>query len=255
MKKIAFFFLVVLSSIFVSCNKDTVNSTITLSVSQDRVIAHLGDTIPLTITASPSNEEIKSISMVKTGGVVVTIPVITNKKNYSTVVNYIVSDSVGTLIFTITATGTISTVPVVKTLTFSIVKDIEIKLGASISSFPSFINGMTLTTYNATQASANQGLVDLVYAYSATNGAIIGAPSDPIFSLSSWSTKNNTKIGKIMVETPAAVSMVTGTSVKNLAKDDMLGYITASGVQGIIEVMDITVGTDGNVLFTFMVIK
>jgi hypothetical protein len=58
-----------------------------------------------------------------------------------------------------------------------------------------------------------------------------------------------------MDETPDAVSMVTGSSVKNLAKDDMLGYITASGVKGIIEMMDITPGADGNVVFTFMVIK
>ena len=255
MKKIAFLFLVSLSTFFVSCTKDNVNPNLTLTVSQDRVIAHLGDTILITISASATDQEIKTISLVKTAGVAVTIPSITDKKSYSTVVNYIVSDSVGTLEFTITAIGTISTVPQVKTLSFSIVKDIEITLGASSSSIPSFINGTTLITYNATQASANQGLIDLVYTYSATDGAIIGAPSDPIFSLSSWTTKNNTKIGKIMDETPDAVSMVSSTSVKNLAKGDMLGYITASAVQGIIEIMDINVGANGNVLLTFMVIK
>ncbi len=58
-----------------------------------------------------------------------------------------------------------------------------------------------------------------------------------------------------MDETPEAVSLVTGSSVKNLAMGDMLGYITASGVNGIIEVMDMTTGMNGNTVFTFMVIK
>jgi hypothetical protein len=255
LKTLSVIFFASLVIIIASCKKDTQTSDLSLTVSQDRAIGHLGDTIPLTIAVSTSNDEIKSVTMTKTGGTIVTIPAITNNKNYSTVVNYIVSDSVGTLVFTVSAKGNLSDVPVQKTLTYSIVKDIEITLGTQTSSYSSFINGSTLAMYTAANAFTNQGSVDLVYSYSTTDGVVIGAPADPIFNLSTWTTKNNTKIGIIMDESPEAVSMVTGSSVKNLAMDDMLGYITASGVQGIIEVMDIMPGLDGNAVFVFMVIK
>ena len=128
-------------------------------------------------------------------------------------------------------------------------------MGTQTSSFSSFINGSTLATYTASNVLANQASVDLCYTYSATDGVVIGAPSDPVFNLSGWTTKNNTKIGKIMEETPEAVSMVTGSSMKNCAMGDMIGYITASGVKGIIEVMDMTPGMNGDTKFVFMVIK
>ncbi len=253
--KIAFVLMASIAMVFIGCKKDTTTSDLTLTVSQDRAIAHLGDTIPLTINASTTNDEIKSVTLTKTGGVSVTIPAVSSTSSYSKVINYIVSDSVGTLVFTITATGSLTSTPITKTLTFSIVKDVPITLGASTSSFPSFINGSTLTTYNAANAFANQGLVDLVYTYTTTDGAILASPSDPLINLPSWTTKNVTKIGKIMKETPDDVSMVTGTSVTNLAMGDMLGYITSTGVKGIIEVMDLTTGANGNVILTFMVIK
>jgi hypothetical protein len=254
-KTISIIFLASLTVIMASCKKETQTSDLSLTVSQDRAIGHLGDTIPLTIVASTSNDEIKSITMTKTGGTAVTLPAVTNNKSYSTVLNYIVSDSVGSLVFTVSAKGDLSDVPLQKTLTYSIVKDIEITLGTQTSSFQSFISGTTLATYTAANAFANQGSVDLVYTWSTTDGVVIGAPIDPVFDLSTWTTKNNTKIGIIMDESPEAVSMVTGSSVKNMAMGDMLGYITASGVQGIIEVMDIMPGLDGNAVFVFMVIK
>jgi hypothetical protein len=254
-RTISFLALAYMAILTISCKKTTESSDMTLTVTQDRAIGHLGDTIPLTISASTSNDEIKSITMTKTGGIAVAIPGVINSKNYSAVVNYIVTDSEGTLVFTISEKGGLSDVPIQKTLTYSIVKDIEITLGTQTSTFSSFINGSTLAMFTAANAFANQGSVDLVYTYSATDGICIGAPIDPVFNLSAWTTKNNTKIGKIMDETPEAVSMVTGSSVKNLAMGDMLGYITASGVKGIIEVMDMTPGVNGNTLFTFMVIK
>jgi len=254
-KTLSIIFLASLALMVAGCKKSTETSDMTLTVTQDRAIGHLGDTIPLTIKGSTSNDDINSITMTKTGGKAVAIPGVTNSKSYSAVVNYIVTDSVGTLVFTVSEKGGLSDVPIQKTLTYSIVKDIEITLGTQSSSFSSFINGSTLALYNAANAFTNQGSVDLVYTYSTTDGIVIGAPSDPVFNLSTWTTKNNTKIGIIMDETPEAVSMVTGSSVKNLAMGDMLGYITASGVKGIIEVMDMTTGVDGNTVFTFMVIK
>lgn len=254
-KTLSIIFLAGLALMMASCKKTTQTSDMTLTVSQDRGIGHLGDTIPLTIKASTSNDDIKSITVTKTGGKTITIPAVSNSKNYSTVVNYIVSDSVGTLVFTVSATGTLTDVPMQKALTYSIVKDIEITLGTQTSTFSSFINGSTLATYTAANAFTNQGSVDLVYTYSATDGVCIGAPIDPVFNLSTWTTKNNTKIGKIMEETPEAVSMVTGSSMKNCGMGDMIGYITVSGVKGIIEVMDMTPGMNGNTVFTFMVIK
>ena len=255
LKTLSIIFLASLALMMASCKKTTQTSDMTLTVSQDRAIGHLGDTIPLTIVGSTSNDDINSITMTKTGGKAVAIPVVTNSKSYSAVVNYIVNDSVGTLVFTISEKGGLSDLPIQKTLTYSIVKDIEITLGTTTSTFSSFINGSTLATYTAANAFSNQGSVDLVYTYSTTDGVIIGAPIDPVFDLSTWTTKNNTKIGIIMDESPEAVSMVTGSSVKNLAMGDMLGYITASGVQGIIEVMDIMPGLNGNTVFVFMVIK
>ena len=254
-KNISLLILALISLGLGSCQKETSPSDLTLTVSQDRSIGHLGDTIPLTIKASTSKDKITSITITKTGGKSVTIPAISSKTNYSQVINYIVNDSVGTLVFTISANAANLTSPIVKTLTFSIVKDVEITLGASSSLLPSFINGSTLKTYNASEAAASQASIDLLYKYTTSDGAVIGSPSDPTFSLTSWTTKNVTKIAKIMDETPDAVSMVTGTSVKNLTKGDMLGYITSGGVNGIIEVMDITVGVNGNCTFTFMVIK
>ncbi len=257
MKKITFFlFGVFLLVNIISCQKDSSKpSDLSLTVSQDRVIGHLGDTLPISIIASTSTDKITSITMTKTGGKTVSIPLVSNPSSYSQGISYIVSDSVGTLVFTITAKGENLVDPIIKKLTFTIVKDVEITMGASASSLPSFINGNTLLTYNATEAAANQSLVDLVYKYSATDGAIVGAPNDTIFPLPSWTIKNATKIGKIMDESPDAVSMVTGSSVKNLAVGDMLGYITINGVKGIIEVMDIKTGTSGSATLTFMVIK
>ena len=124
--KIAFVLMASIAMVFIGCKKDTTTSDLTLTVSQDRAIAHLGDTIPLTINASTTNDEIKSVTLTKTGGVSVTIPAVSSTSSYSKVINYIVSDSVGTLVFTITATGSLTSTPITKTLTFSIVKDIPI---------------------------------------------------------------------------------------------------------------------------------
>jgi hypothetical protein len=258
MKKVMtfiFIFLTGITLVMTACKKDTVETDVAVNVSQDRVIAHLGDTIPLTIDATTSNDEIQTVTMTKTGGEAVEIPAVTNNKNYATVKDYIVTDSVGTLVFTISTKTSLSSEPIVKTLTYSIVKDVEIIMGTAASTLPSYINGSTLTLYDATAANTNQANVDLVCTYSSTDGMLIGSPSDPVFDLTSWTVKNSTKIGKIMDETPDAVSMVTGSSVKNLAVDDMLGYVTSTGVQGIIEVMSITPGNDGNTEFVFMVIK
>ena len=103
----------------------------TLTVSQDRGIGHLGDTIPLTISAITSNDDIKSITVTKTGGKQLLFLLLQIVRIYSAVVNYIVSDSVRTLVFTVSATGTLTGVLIQKTLTYSIVKDIEITLGNS----------------------------------------------------------------------------------------------------------------------------
>jgi hypothetical protein len=238
-----------------ACKKDKVETDVKVNVTQDRAIGHLGDTIPLSISATTSNDEIQTVTMTKTGGVAVEIPAVTNNKNYATVKDYIVTDSVGTLVFTISTRTTLSSDPIVKTLTYSIVKDVEITMGTTASALPGYINGSTLTLYNTAAANANQDKIDLVCTYSATDGMVIGSPSDPVFNLTGWTVKNSTKIGKIMDESPEAVSMVTGSSVKNLEVDDMLGYVSSTGVQGIIEVMSITPGNDGNTEFVFMVIK
>jgi len=97
--------------------------------------------------------------------------------------------------------------------------------------------------------------VDIVYTYSATDGAIIGAPSDPAFTLASWTTKNATKIAKINEQSLSAVDGISGTSVKGLVTGDLIGYLTVGGTKGIIVVKNVVVGDDGNTTMTFSVIK
>ncbi len=254
LSKIAFGIIISIFIIFTSCKKYTDTSDLNLSVSQDRFIGHLGDTIPIMINASTSDDAIKSVTVTKTGGISIIIPEVLNNQKYSHLLKYIVNDSVGTLEITVTLKGYVASV-LEKTLKYNIVKDIPITLGTTSSTYPSFINGNTLATFDSINAFANENLVDLEYTYNNFDGATLSAPNDINLNLFNWTIKNPTKIGRIMKESPYEIAIVNGTSVKNLMMGDMIGYVTSTGVKGIIEVMNVANGYNGNIQLTFMVLK
>lgn len=256
-KNLLFFLSLLAGLTFVisSCVDEPVVSDLDVTVTANKTILMNGDTLKITIEAVTTNDKITNITAVKTGGTALNVPAITDNKNYTGVAEYIVNDADGDLEFTVTVSSQENATPVVKTLKVKVVSAIEVTLGATASPLPSFINGTTLQTYTATQAFANQDQVDLVYTWSDTEGAIIGAPADNAFVLANWTTKHTTKIARISEESLSAVSGVTGTSVRNLVVGDKLGYITDSGTQGIIIVTAIVVNNNGNTTFKFKVIK
>jgi len=250
---LATFALTIVTVGFFSCDEPT-DSDLTATVTVNKAIFKNGDTVKISIDAVTTNDKIMTVE-VKKGANAIVSPDVTDNKMYKETVNYIVNDADGEVEFTVTITGETLMDPIVKTVKVNVVSGVEVTLGASASPQPSFVNGTTLQTYNSVAAFASQASVDLVYTYKATDGAIIGAPSDASFTLANWTTKNATKIGRIADMTIAAIDAVTTTVVKNLVVGDMLGYVTVSGTKGIIVVKNIVVDTTGNVTFTFMVIK
>lgn len=238
-----------------SCGDEPIISDLTLTVTPNKTIVMNGDVLELTISAVTTNDKITSVTAVKSGGGALTLPAVSDNKNYNAVAEYVVNDPEGDIEFTVTVSSEENSTPEVKTIKVKVVTEVEVTLGASQSPLPSFINGTTLTTYTATQAFANQNLVDLVYTWSDAEGAIIGAPSDDAFVLANWTTKHTTKIARIAEESLTAIAGVSGTSVRNLVVGDLLGYITDSGTQGIIKVTAIVVNANGNSTFKFKVIK
>jgi len=258
MKKLIFIPVLTIAGlliVFSSCNKKYLVSDLILTLSKNKSIAHVGDTLALTINASTTNDEITSITMTKTGDVSVDINSVADNKNYSCVKKYVVTDSVGTLTFTVILKSSIWSYPFIKTLTVNIVKDVYVTLGTPLSTYPPFMNGDSLFVYDTANARTNQRRVDFGYSYSTTNGAMIGAPSSIVFNSFGWTTRNNTKIGIITEESQTAVSKVTGSSVYNLAAGNILGYTTRTGTQGIIEVMNVINDTTGHAVFKFMVLR
>ncbi|MBT4337695.1 MAG: hypothetical protein HOD63_03845 [Bacteroidetes bacterium] len=258
MKNLLKFSLVLLlitsvSTFFLSCD-DIALSDLDATVSQDKTIVRVNDTLKITINATTSTDEVASVTISK-GGNPLLIPAISDNEDYNETLNYVVTDGDGEIEFTITVTGINYVGSIVKTIKANVVSDNDITLGAKTSPLPSFINGTTLKTYNSADAALNQELVDIVYTYSATDGAIIGAPSDPAFTLASWTTKNATKIAKINEQSLSAVDGISGTSVKGLVTGDLIGYLTVGGTKGIIVVKNVVVGDDGNTTMTFSVIK
>jgi len=252
--KLSFAMMILASVIgFFSCDEPIV-SDLELTLSTDKSVYVNGDTVKISIEAVTTNDKITGLVVVK-GGNPLVAPSVTDDQNYKETVNYVVNDADGEIEFTVTVNSENNIDPVVKTIKVNVVTSVEVTLGASTSPLPSFVNGTTLTTYTAVQAFANQASVDLVYTWSASDGAIIGAPSDASFTLANWTTKNATKIGRITEKTIAAIDAVNTYAVKNLVVGDVMGYVTVSGTKGIVIVKNIVVNSDGNVTYTFQVIK
>jgi hypothetical protein len=119
-------------------------------------------------------------------------------------------------------------------------------------------DGMVLTK---TAADAAPASVDLIYLFSATNGAVFTAPNDATVaeahtSVATWATKNATKIsGKTSItkeqfaavttdtEIVAAANTATATRVNSLEVNNVFAFVTAGGKKGIVLVEKIE-GTD-----------
>lgn len=249
---LAFLLIASVSLSFYNCG-ETTDSDLSVVVTQDKEILRKGDMLKINISATTTNDKIASVTLTK-GTNALSIPAVTDDENYTEEIEYTVDDNDGKIEFTLTVTGTNLVDPIVKTITIYVVTDVEVSLGAETSPLPSFMNGTTLTTYNATNAAANQDKVDLVYKFTTADGAMIGAPSDAAFTLASWTTKNATKVAIITEQKLEAVEGISGTVVKNLKVGDLIGYITVSGTKGIIVIKNVVTGTDGNTTMTFSVI-
>ncbi|MBE0647562.1 MAG: hypothetical protein IH596_07255 [Bacteroidales bacterium] len=141
-------------------------------------------------------------------------------------------------------------------------------LGAQSSTTGSSFASFDGSVYNLAQAKLNQGNVDLMYYYGATDLSTLAAPDDDhaalIFTnstngLQTWTIKNNTRYKLVTdavnwdaIEDDAVIveqtaSGVTLSRITNLAVGNYLAFITASGMKGMIKVESMTTGGDGSI--------
>jgi hypothetical protein len=139
---------------------------------------------------------------------------------------------------------------------------------ATGSSFAS-IDG---TVYTLANAKINSAKIDWLYFYgaSAVNHATIASPKDPVAEtvysdLINWAVRNNTLFKKVTdaivwadITDDAEIvaqtaSGVTETRITNLAPNDILAFIAASGKKGLIKVEAITGTTDGTITISVKV--
>jgi hypothetical protein len=154
-----------------------------------------------------------------------------------------------------------STAGPINTFSMKILGSYDNPTGSSFAS----IDG---TVYTLANAKANAAKIDWLYYYgaSAANHATIASPKDstaavvfnePPSNLSSWSVRNNTLFKKVtesidwnsinndQVIVAQTASGVTNTYINQLAVNDILAFITASGKKGMIKVETISGTTAG----------
>ncbi len=140
------------------------------------------------------------------------------------------------------------------------------------SSFAS-VNG---NIYSLAKAKDSAAIIDWLYFYGATNFATLASPkdndaasvfNDPTNGLATWSVRNNTLFKKVSdvidwnsitndeVIVAQTASGVTNTKVNNLAANNILAFITASGKKGLIRVESITGTNSGTITISVKVQK
>ena len=125
------------------------------------------------------------------------------------------------------------------------------------------------TVYSIADAKTNSAKIDFIYSDGATYPYMISAPdfsaiqSYPTGSpnaISSWTTKNATKLAKLsvtvtqfdacdndeLITTAVTDAAVTADHVDNLAANDVVGFITAGGKRGLIKVISTDRSSDAN---------
>jgi hypothetical protein len=156
---------------------------------------------------------------------------------------------------------TITTVPDIASYQMKILGSWDNPLGSSFAS----IDG---TVYTQQQAFENQAMVDFLYWWGASTSATIGAPDDananlvftnPVNGLPQWTTKNATRFSTTTLtsndfdliatsdEIMNFIGTPTETRIPSLSVDDVIGFETVSGRAGLIRVVDIVTGSDGQI--------
>jgi len=145
--------------------------------------------------------------------------------------------------------------------TYGPIKEFSMKiLGAQDNATGSSFASIDGTVYSITDAKANAAKIDWLYFYGATNLATIASPNDAdaasvfnnaTWGLQTWSVRNNTLFKEvtdavnwagivndslILIQT---ASGVTNTKINNLAVNDVLSFIAATGKKGMIKVESI----------------
>jgi hypothetical protein len=147
-------------------------------------------------------------------------------------------------------------------------------LGAQGSTTGSSFASIDGTVYKLADAKTNASKIDWLYFYGATNLATLAAPddadaatvfNDPTNGLPTWSVKNNTLFKKVTdvvdwnsitddaVIVAQTASGVTNTKINNLAANDILAFISASGKKGMIKVESISPNSDGTITISVKV--
>jgi hypothetical protein len=144
----------------------------------------------------------------------------------------------------------------------------NIWLGAQASaSLGAFYDANNGNVFLLSGANSNQSEIDWFYYVGATNGPTFfgltdaDAVNDDIYGISSWSTKNDTKIVKTTLSynsvTPSDVlaSSIIGTKANSLDLGDVVIFETVDGTRGILEVTSIAAGNDGSITFNSKIIN
>jgi len=136
----------------------------------------------------------------------------------------------------------------------------------------SYLYAVEGTVANQTTADANQGSVDIVYYYGASNFATLVAPNDVTINggagnltlCQSWTTKNATKFGVSTLTATEfdainndtelySISGLTATKLIDLAIGDVISFTTVEGKNGLIKVTALTTGLSGAITITVKV--
>jgi hypothetical protein len=128
----------------------------------------------------------------------------------------------------------------------------------------------TKLNYNATDAKANQTLIDFLGAYDATNAIHLASPAAPSLptpydtDLASWTTKNDTKFctpatpvtvkqfndlstEDLLVNSFSTVVANQKNKAKSLKTNDIYSFKTGGGKYGLFKVTSVTTGATGSV--------
>lgn len=162
-------------------------------------------------------------------------------------------------------TGSVSwTITVEDAATFTSI-DNKTLGGQSNATLGSFYNSDG-SIYLSSAANANPENVDFFYYVGSTNGPTLWSPTDAdavgddIFGITSWSTRNDTKIGvSTLTYADATVADVVGATITGTKANIDVGTVvifeTAGGVRGILEITSLAAGNDGSVTFNSKIVE
>lgn len=137
-------------------------------------------------------------------------------------------------------------------------------LGSFNNATGSFFGSADGTVYTVSEAKNNQGSVDWLYFYGATNLATLAAPDDAdaytisTYQLDTWTTKNTTRFRKTssvvwadvtddVIIVAEADNTTINTKANQLAINDIIAFITAGGKKGLIKIVSIQSANDGKI--------